>query len=151
MLVLMLVGWSGWSGWFDEKTNLSVDSAFCQLVQTKVEPGMPSRVNLVVVIMIMVAMVALVIILIMVTRHAQLPSRVNKGKTFTIGWFSSSSSILKSLPMFTSLGTAFVQCSRPKKSRNALGFGADNNNSNDKNNNNKKYSTRGPLGPTRRL
>ena len=46
----------------DEKTNLSVDSAFCQLVKTKVEPGMPSRVNLVVVIIIMVAMVAVVII-----------------------------------------------------------------------------------------
>ena len=57
-----------------EKTNLSVDSAFCQLVQTKVEPGMPSRVNLVVVIMITLAMVALVI----------------------IGWLSSSSSILTS-------------------------------------------------------
>ena len=44
------------------------------MVQTKVEPGMPSRVNLVVVIMITLAMVALVI----------------------IGWLSSSSSILTS-------------------------------------------------------
>ena len=43
-------------------------------MQTKVEPGMPSRVNLVVVIMITLAMVALVI----------------------IGWLSSSSSILTS-------------------------------------------------------
>ena len=72
----------------DEKTNLSVESAFCQLVQTKVEPGMPSRVNLVVVIIIMVAMVAVVIIGLLSS--------------------SSSSSILISLSMFTSLGITFV-------------------------------------------
>ena len=53
----------------DEKTNLSVDSAFCQLVQTKVEPGMPSRVNLVVVIMIKVAMVAVLINIIIIGHY----------------------------------------------------------------------------------
>ena len=70
--------WSGWSGWFDEKTNLSVDSAFCQLVQTKVEPGMPSRVNLVVVIMIKVTMVAVLINIIIIGHYLGLMFTLKK-------------------------------------------------------------------------